>query len=331
MNHIGEYKTETESFISTLNEQISQLHTTINNKIQKNIMELVGEDLYDYSDIETYELEDIINQKSLESNFSGYHIFREKINMNINNIIKKKGEKVIIHFLESYGNQSGCYWCPVSESYTIITNYGTIYYICKEFKQQNNYGTQIYKEFIKRYDYWLPKDYINILKYMTYTMQHSTQLCNLNQIPKGNCNIETLQPYCPTYILLNTILEHIKENLYNGRYVKNNVDIHYMDVYNEKEKLTEEQETFEMYKNAKEIELEIKMNKLEEDMKNFEIKKTQLKRISQKLKIEQKNIDKQKEDLEKLLLNNTTTDELFDALELDNISVNSDECENKII
>ena len=95
----------------------------------------------------------------------------------------------------------------------------------------------------------------------------------------------------------------------------NNVDIHYMDVYIEKQRMIEEQERFEINKNEKEIELETAMNKLEEERKMFEIKKAQLKRISQKLKTEKQNIDKQKEELEKLLLTRTTIDDLFDELE----------------
>ena len=94
----------------------------------------------------------------------------------------------------------------------------------------------------------------------------------------------------------------------------NNVDIHYMDVYIEKQRMIEEQERFEINKNEKEIELETAMNKLEEEIKMFEIKKAQLKRISQKLKTEKQNIDKQKEELEKLLLTRTTIDDLFDDL-----------------
>jgi hypothetical protein len=88
-----------------------------------------------------------------------------------------------------------------------------------------------------------------------------------------------------------------------------------MDVYIEKQRMIEEQERFEINKNEKEIELETAMNKLEEEIKMFEIKKAQLKRISQKLKTEKQNIDKQKEELEKLLLTRTTIDDLFDELE----------------
>ena len=180
----------------------------------------------------------------------------------------------------------------------LITNYGTIYHMSR---YNGQYKTSLRKEFIKRYEYWIPKDYINILKYMIWGSERYTS--------------NDRSPTHIDYINLDKVLEHIKENLYNGRYVKNNVDIHYMDVYIEKQRMIEEQERFEINKNEKEIELETAMNKLEEERKMFEIKKAQLKRISQKLKTEKQNIDKQKEELEKLLLTRTTIDDLFDELE----------------
>ena len=257
---------------------------------EEKIMELVGEDLYDYSDIETYELEDVMKI----THFARYG--QPPQPQNLNNIIKEEGEKIILYFTSwhGHGNNSSDPFMNLN----LITNYGTIYHMSR---YNGQYKTSLRKEFIKRYEYWIPKDYINILKYMiwgseTYTLNNDIQT-----------HID--------YINLDKVLEHIKENLYNGRYVKNNVDIHYMDVYIEKQRMIEEQERFEINKNEKEIELETAMNKLEEERKMFEIKKAQLKRISQKLKTEKQNIDKQKEELEKLLLTRTTIDDLFDALE----------------
>ena len=87
MSHIQEYKNETDNFISTLNEQISQLHTTINNKIQKDVMNLIGEDLYDYSNIETYEIDDIINYyKSISINNRRFVNIANDIEINKNKI-----------------------------------------------------------------------------------------------------------------------------------------------------------------------------------------------------------------------------------------------------
>lgn len=255
---------------------------------EEKIMELVGEDLYDYSDIETYELEDVMKNENVS-----YHLKCPSIYLtfkNLNNIIKEEGEKIILHLYEYYERPGLTH----SISFLVITNYGTIYHI-------DLADSRLQKEFIKRYEYWLPKDYINILTYMISGLEGR--------------GIKTYDKNIKTYIILDTVLEHIKENLYNGRYVKNNVDIHYMDVYIEKQRMIEEQERFEINKNEKEIELETAMNKLEEEIKMFEIKKAQLKRISQKLKTEKQNIDKQKEELEKLLLTRTTIDDLFDELE----------------
>jgi len=257
---------------------------------EEKIMELVGEDLYDYSDIETYELEDVMKITHFD------HYFGQPQPQNLNNIIKEEGEKIILYFRSFNGSNSS----DPFTNFNLITNYGTIYHIAVS-NSQYRVGN-IRKEFIKRYEYWIPKDYINILKYMIWGSERYTS--NDHRSPT---NID--------YINLDKVLEHIKENLYNGRYVKNNVDIHYMDVYIEKQRMIEEQERFEINKNEKEIELETAMNKLEEERKMFEIKKAQLKRISQKLKTEKQNIDKQKEELEKLLLTRTTIDDLFDALE----------------
>lgn len=225
--------------------------------------------------------------KNINTTFRWYNGTPPK---NLNNIIKEEGEKIILHLYEYYKRPSSTH----SISFLVITNYGTIYHI-------DVADSRLQKEFIKRYEYWLPKDYINILTYMISGLEGRV--------------IETWDKNIKTYIILDKVLEHIKENLYNGRYVKNNVDIHYMDVYIEKQRMIEEQERFEINKNEKEIELETAMNKLEEEIKMFEIKKAQLKRISQKLKTEKQNIDKQKEELEKLLLTRTTIDDLFDELE----------------
>ena len=338
MSHIQEYKNETDNFISTLNEQISQLHTTINNKIQKDVMNLIGEDLYNYSNIETYEIDDIINYYKSKSFLN----IANDIEINKNKIVKEDGEKIIIYFTERTSqNYSYDTYYMIS---IIVTNYGTIYK-----KTIRNCSDKCYNldAFIKNYEYWIPIDYINIIRslvcnkiFFKYKDNHYIMTCN------KSC-------YCTSCIkstsfedgfllnILQTILENIKDNLYNGLYVKNNVDIHFMDVYREKQKLLEDQEIFEIYKNTKEIELETEKynleeekKKLEEDRRTFEIKKNQLKRISKKLKIEQQNIDKQKEEIENLLLNNTATDELFDMLEeeVTNENIRNDsESENEFI
>ena len=295
MSHIQEYDDETDDFISILTKQISHLHTNINNKIQKNVMELIGEDLYDYSNIKTYDIDDIINYYKKNSYNNFYINIGNIIQYNKNNILKECGEKIIIYFNEDLiHNITNISHFP---SCTIVTNYGTLFHI-KYGYYVTNFGDPI----IKRYEYWIPKDYINILQILSYKRKTNTiKLCDKNN----------------TFTILQSFLEHIKENLYNGLYVKNNVDIHFMDVYKEKQRFLINKEIFETYKNAKEIELEIENRKLKEERKLFEIKKLQLQNISRKLKIEQLNINKQKEVIDYFLLNKTSTDELFNIFEKD--------------
>ena len=82
---------------------------------EEKIMELVGEDLYDYSDIETYELEDVMKSR----------FFYGQPPQNLNNIIKEEGEKIIVYF-RSFNGSNRSY--PFT-NYNLITNYGTIYHI----------------------------------------------------------------------------------------------------------------------------------------------------------------------------------------------------------
>lgn len=95
----------------------------------------------------------------------------------------------------------------------ILTNYGQLYVGGTTF---SNCDGRIHFKF------WIPVDYAFIIKSMI-TLVHETRISPNN-----------------IYTTLRNMLCNLKENLSNGYYLKNNVDIKLMDVHTEKKKFTKE-------------------------------------------------------------------------------------------
>jgi hypothetical protein len=234
---------------------------------QADIMKLVGEDLYDYSDI----YPQIDNSTRFRTEFMATFI---------------DGEKLIIEgeFRRSTG-ESQEHKIVLLSNYSRISEYS---YSTGPFHQQPSYNPNS----IYGYNFWIPKDYIKIL-----------QIC---------CNKDKYSSNGSTALFsLREAILHIKENLENGKYVKNNVDIHFMDVYQKQQELNKQKEELNIQK--EELEKLYKDNKkdIKKEVCDLNKQKEQNRLVIAKIKMEQLKLVKDKEQFEKHVLENTNIDDFM--------------------
>jgi hypothetical protein len=197
------------------------------------------------------------------------------------------GERVVVKLMNKDNLQQN----PTDFIY--LTNYGTIIVLKTCGGDLTDCSIDTY-----RCNFWIPTDYLYIIK---------------NLIPLAKCHTFDINQF-------KSLIEHLRDNLANGHYVKNNVDIHYMDVYKEKKKLEEEREVFEIYRESEQKRLEkerrILDTKLEKD--RAEIAKTmeELKQKQQKYTLIAKKIEMEKEKLRQ-------ERELLCSVKLSSISLDS--------
>lgn len=283
---------EVSPFYQEFKKEIDATFDNLINKfdehIQDNVIKMIGKDLYDYSDVPEIKINEIQYNDIVPDIYSQSFV---------------NGEKIVIEISEVLTQQS-------IHQMTLVTNYGRIYTINYNCSQRKDYyyGSRYYpKKSIINHNFWIPKDYIFIIKSITDNMMKSTQNhCGIKSISGTICNL----------------IDHIKENLYNGKYVKNNVDIKLMDVYAEKQKLEEEKKEFEKYK--KEVEsayksqqddIKKRYQKLKNDESILEKKKKQYSVLATKIANEQDKLKKQKEEFEKRVLDNTSIDDLLNKID----------------
>jgi hypothetical protein len=107
------------------------------------------------------------------------------------------------------------------------------------------------------------------------------------------------------------ILEHLRDNLFNGHYVKNNIDIHYMDVYTEKQKLEKEKIDFERRKRLeRQILIEEKQD-LQRKIDAFNSEREKYSIIARKIKLERENLAKEREELIKMKVDKINLDDVM--------------------
>jgi hypothetical protein len=280
---------------NTTNEKFNQILENVEQKYQDVIMEMVGKDLYDYSDIKFHEF-DLPEQyiKKINNFKTGdasnqieycrkikkiYYKFYDDITTNNKNeklIIKK----IINNHDSRYGN---------TEHYILITNYAKLCIICFGGGSNRSPKVEYYK-----LNFWIPKDYILIIQNMFDMI--FTYHYNFNNI-------------------LLKLLQHFKTNLENGHYVKNNIDIKWMDVYVEKQKLIKDQIKFnEMSKKCKN-DISIQYQRLNKAKENLRKQKDAFKLLAKKIKMEKIKLSRERDIFEKQMLNHVDVDDLIDELD----------------
>lgn len=175
----------------------------------------------------------------------------------------------------------------------LITNYGKLIGCSK-----STYPKKI------NLNFWIPKDYIYIIQSMFKSMV---------RIPPQHTWYHGILKIIED---LHDLLKHIKENLENGNYVKNNVDIKSMDIYAAKNKLISDIKKFELdkSKNTKSIQDEYK--KLNISMENLKKQKVKLQMLARKIKIEKTELDRQKKEFDDVKLKHVDIDTLIDEIDL---------------
>lgn len=249
-----------------IKKSFEQIRDKIESEIKTNIAQKIGgNDLYDYcnypalikfkvpfdnSNCKEYDFNQIINYLHISQQSDA----RDFLNF-------ADGEKIIIYEPCKYNHS--IHGFP-QEHFIWITNFGNIFCIVRS----SNFGPcpSLFKN-----NFWLPIDYIQIIKLM-FTK-------NQEYMNNGNCmNWSNFDPSC-----ISTIMSCMKNNLYNRKIIP----LYIKDVIEENNKLKS------MYDNYK-----IEHDKFEERKKDFEEKnKPQLDVLK-----EYEEIKKQKEQLRLVVL-----------------------------
>jgi type I site-specific restriction-modification system R (restriction) subunit len=118
--------------------------------------------------------------------------------------------------------------------------------------------------------------------------------------------------------IVKTILElfgHLKTNLENGHYVKNNIDIKWMDVYMEKQKLIDKNITFDKLNKEREDDISIQYQRLNETKENLRKQKEILQLLSKKIEMEKLELNEQKRKFKKQILDYVNINNLITKLD----------------
>jgi hypothetical protein len=263
--HLDEMKIQME-------RTIEQTYLKMQEDKQKDVMKYLGEDMYDYSDIENLG----INENFIDGEFI-----------------------VIQEHLRQYGMNGGTR--ETSSVILIITNYARISY---KIESTNSWKDPQQQQEIL--NFWIPKDYIFCLQKICSCYSEIKPEIN------SGCNF-TL------HTIINKILnviKHLKENLENGKYVKNNVDIHFMDVYAKNQQLIKDKSESEKIKQTQEADINAKYKQLQLDTDELDKQKEHNRLVVAKIKHEQMKLNREKQDFEKHMLDNTNIDDFMN----DNLS-----------
>lgn len=297
--------TNINSFFDEYNKKMAQqFHKVVKNiddYVQNNIMNLIGKDLYDYSDIENstepYYFNDTVKEFMKTNYFDKF----------------LDGEKIILQFYCQYMQSNS----GLGNDKIYVTNYARIFK-CHQYNDDRCADLSVDRDMVE-YNYWIPKDYIQMM-ILSFSDLFTSSLGNKNN------EIFLQGSYVGQhFMIIKNILQHIKTNLYNGHYVKNNVDIHLMDVYAEKVKLVKEIDIFTKWKNSKITKIKNETEKLLLLKTQVEQDKQQLILLAKKLKLEQMKLNKQKEEFEQEQLKHVDINDLID---LDDKSSEYYDCEN---
>ena len=256
-------------------------------EVQENIMTQVGKDLYDYSDVRIHSVVSLwSNNTSIQGGINRCKEYR--------NFIKKRvsGEKLVLiksisKRVHSIGDTRNIYGI-------LLTNYGRLCLITTNNNgvSYNTWGT--YHEL----NFWIPKDYIYIIQSVISIISQSI-CCN-----NGN-------PFKQLLLLL----KHLKINLSNGKYVKNNIDIKFMDVYKKEQQLSKKEEQFEKQKKKQELKIKKQCEQVKKEREELKKQKEKFKLIAKKIKMEKIKLDNKKKELEKQMLEHVDIDDLIDDME----------------
>lgn len=273
-----------EKFNENMKIAYKKVCDKINENMHENIMNMVGKDLYDYSELVE------INKPRIE-NLNGYNCTRSiEYNKFFNDMIN--GEIIISHWRLS-SNPRQCGYQNISDhGLTLLTNYGRIYFI------GNYINSKIYVS--DRYDlnFWIPIDYINMILMSCLSNKHTKRI-------SSPLNIKSV------YMCLTDLLNHIKTNLMNGRYVKNNIDIKFMDVYARQHELEKKEHEFSRLVKKQNMDIIKQHELLNLQKKELQKQKEKFRLIASKIKIEHTKLNKAKQDFEERMLEHTNIDDLL--------------------
>lgn len=276
-------------------EEYEKCRERISLFINKNLMNMVGNDLYDYNKINAIKSkENIIFQITqlrpghpkykYRTKYSSLHSFENSFIV---------GEKYILYKVR--------YTFHKNQTYAMsVTNYGRMLLI-SEYQPHN--GMIKHDEL----DFWISMDYIYIIQSMI------NQYRNDNNSNWLRCGLHTsMGTHSKLYETVKKILVHLRDNLLNGKYLKNNLDIKFMDVYKQKKEIDDEQK--ELEKQRKEITLQYQ--RINQERKDLREQKEKLARIATKIKMDKAQLAEERKELERQLLTKSDYDDMLGEIDI---------------
>jgi len=267
-----------------IKKSFDQLYEKIESEIKTNIAQKIsGKDLYNYDDVEEIKTFDLLcHANSIESNYDIKKICRKISKILVNDSLYEdelpefklclkqlQCEKIIIFingFEKDYTNNK-----KITKNYLWLTNFGTLMFISQE-------GAKIEIHNLIRHEFWIPIDYIMIIK----TIVESTEITNI---------------LCDN---INNVLVNMKETLYNRKFVP----LYVKDIVEENAQLKSKYEQYEQ-DNLKFLVEKEKFEKtykpnldLLKEKEDIESEKKILKMITIKLKLDNEKLEENIKKLE---------------------------------
>ena len=267
-------------FRDSMEREYKVMCRKMEDNLQKSIMTMVGKDIYDYSHVPEarFELGEYF-QKRVQNmdNRNNCDQFR----INYHNFLTKRveGEKIIL--LERCFNSSVTYFIA-------LTNFSRLCVL--GFRNDDNNVNVFYKEF----DFWMPQDYMHVIKMM------------LNNILHCNDSIFTN---------IFQLLQHLKTNLENGKYVKNNVDIKFMEVYAREQQSIKLKAQIDHEKRNHDLNLKTQYRMLNIEKNRIKQQKENLRLVARKIKIEKMKLVQQKEEFDRRMLTHVDDTKILDDID----------------
>ena len=291
---------EFNSLMNIYKNKYHECRDNIDLYINERIMKMVGEDLYDYQNKHNfcafYPIDELCDKKQfsypnyIRPGHPKYEYMTKYMSLKAFEDAFMIGERYIIYNM--------CYKSHYNVA-LYITNYGRML-LC-----QFNTGIQMSMRNHDELNFWIPIDYIYIIQNMINQYRDCT-----GALINGQHQTDGM--HAKMYETIKKILTHLRDNLLNGKYVKNNLDIKFMDVYERNERLNKENEDIE--KQREEIALQYR--RLNQERKDLRKQKDKLALVAVKIKMEKEHLVKDQNELKKQLLSKTDFDDLLEDIDI---------------
>ena len=197
---------EFNSLMDIYKNKYQECRDNIDLYINKCIIKTIGDDLYDYQKIKTYDKFVVLSKIQFSPHIKfGNPKYKYITKYNSLKSFEDTfviGEKYILYYKYIVNSRSNYR----DEDTLYVTNYGRMMLLHRYYRQIKQ-SVMNHNEL----NFWIPIDYVYIIQTL------------VSQFSNGNDTLKThvgCEPYAKLYGTIKKILTHLRDNLLNGKYVK---------------------------------------------------------------------------------------------------------------